>query len=98
MLEENKTVKKARGARVEARVSNEQKALFKHAAALAGRSLSEFMIDSMQQAAGQIVQDQSIIRLSRDEQIAFVELLLDPPEPGARLQQAVAEYRTKTER
>ena len=34
--------------------------------------------------------------LSRNEQIAFVTALLDPPAPGDRLRRAVAAYRQQT--
>lgn len=37
---------KARGARLEARISNEQKALFQQAATLSTRTLSEFVVAS----------------------------------------------------
>lgn len=84
---------KTRNARLEARVPSEQKALFQRAAALAGRTLSEFVIDSTQEAAVKIIQEHELIRLSREEQIAFVTALLTPSEPGARLRQAVDSYR-----
>lgn len=87
---------KTRNARLETRVSSEQKNLFLRAAALSGRTLSEFVIDSTQEAAARIVQEHEIIRLSREEQIAFVSALLNPAEPGARLRQAVENYRQKT--
>lgn len=87
---------KTRNARLEARVSSDQKNLFQRAAALSGRTLSEFVIDSTQEAAARIVQEQEIIRLSREEQKAFVAALLNPPEPGARLRKAVESYRHKT--
>ena len=36
-----------------------------------------------------------VIRLSREEQVAFVNALLTPTEPGARLKQSVLKYRQK---
>ena len=96
MLSTVETSDKTRNARLEARVSSEQKNLFKRAAALSGRTLSEFVIDSTQEAAARIVQEHELIRLSREEQLAFVSALLNPPEPGARLRKAVEAYRQKT--
>ncbi len=90
------TPEKTRNARLEARVPSDQKAFFQRAAALTGRTLSEFVIDSTQEAAAKIVQEQELIRLSREEQISFVTALLNPPEPGARLRQAVESYRLKS--
>lgn len=87
---------KARGARLEARISNEQKALFQQAAMLSTRTLSEFVVASAQEAATRIIDAHESIRLSREEQIRFVSTLLNPPEPSARLRQAGAQYRAMT--
>lgn len=95
MLHIPETQDKPRNARLEARVSSEQKDLFQRAANLTGRTLSELVIDSTQEAAAKIVQAHEVIRLSREEQVAFVTALLTPSEPGPRLQQAVQSYRQK---
>jgi uncharacterized protein (DUF1778 family) len=87
--------RKPRNARLEARVSSDQKDFFQRAATLTGRTLSELVIDSTQEAARKIVQEHEVIRLSREEQVAFVSALLAPSEPGARLQKAVQSYRQK---
>jgi uncharacterized protein (DUF1778 family) len=86
---------KPRNARLEARVSSDQKDLFQRAAEMTGRTLSEFVIDSTLEAAARIVQEHEVIRLCRDEQIALVSALLAPPESGARLKKAVQTYRKK---
>lgn len=85
----------ARAARVEARVTARQKALLQHAAGLSGRSLSEFVIASAQEAAAKLIQEYETLRLTRKEQIAFVTALLQPPTPGARLRKAAAKYRQR---
>lgn len=72
---------KSRGARLEARISVEQKAVLQQAAALSGRTLSEFVVASAQEAASRVIQEHETIRLSRAEQIAFVSALLNPPRP-----------------
>lgn len=87
---------KAKGSRLEARVSNEQKALFQQAAMLSTRTLSEFVVASAQEAAIRIIEAHEAIRLSREEQVRFVEALLNPPGPNARLRQAGANYRAMT--
>jgi uncharacterized protein (DUF1778 family) len=86
---------KSRDSRLDVRASSDQKRLFQHAAALSGRSLSEFLLDSAQESAVRIVREHEVVRLSREEQIAFVSALLDPPEPGPRLARAVADYPRK---
>lgn len=86
---------KPRNARLEARVSSDQKDFFQRAASLTGRSLSELVIDSTQEAATRIVREHEVIRLSREEQVAFVTALLTPSQPGQRLRRAVENYRQK---
>jgi uncharacterized protein (DUF1778 family) len=95
MLNTPETHDKPRNARLEARVSSDQKDFFQRAATLTGRTLSELIIDSTQEAAAKIVQEHEVIRLSREEQVAFVSALLTPVEPGARLKKAVQSYRQK---
>jgi uncharacterized protein (DUF1778 family) len=95
MLNTPETSEKSRNARLETRISSDQKDLFQRAASLTGRTLSELVIDSTQEAATKIVREHEVIRLSREEQVAFVSALLTPSEPGARLQRAVQGYRQK---
>lgn len=83
----------SRGARLEARISAAQKALLQRAAALSGRTLSEFVVASAHEAASKVIAEHAVVQLSRAEQIAFVSTLLDPPKPSARLRRAAAAYR-----
>ena len=87
---------KSRGARLEARISVEQKAMLQQAAALSGRTLSEFVVASAQEAASRVIQEHETVRLSRVEQIAFVTALLNPPPANARLRKAAAAFRKQT--
>lgn len=88
---------KTRGARLEARISAEQKALFQQAATLSARTLSEFVVASAQEAAARIIQAHETIALTRDEQIRFVSALLDAPAPNARCcSKAARKYRVQT--
>ncbi len=98
MLNTPKSQDRPRNARLEARVSSDQKNFFLKAATLTGRTLSELVIDSTQEAAAKIVQEHDVIRLSREEQVAFVSALLAPSEPGPRLKQAVQNYRQQAGR
>ncbi len=92
------TIPKSRDARLEARISATQKARLQQAAALSGRTLSEFVVASAQEAAARIIQEHEAIRLSRTEQAAFVNALLKPPAPSARLRRAAAAYRKQVGR
>lgn len=89
-------IDKSRGARLEARISAAQKTVLQQAAALSGRTLSDFVVASAQEAANRVIQQHESIRLSRAEQIAFVSALLKPPKPNARLREAAKAYRKQT--
>jgi uncharacterized protein (DUF1778 family) len=88
-------LERTRSARLEARIGSEQKAILQQAAELSGRTLSEFVVASAQEAAARIIQEHEAMRLSRAEQIAFVSALLDPPQPSARLRQAASDFRKR---
>jgi uncharacterized protein (DUF1778 family) len=92
LTETTETDAKTRVARLEARMTTAQKALLQHAAALSGRTLSEFVLASAQEAAAKVIQEYETIRLSRSEQVAFVTALLKPRAPNARLRKAVEKY------
>ena len=55
MLNTPETDDEPRNARLEVRVSSDQKDFFQRAAALTGRTLSELIIDSTREAATKIV-------------------------------------------
>ena len=82
-----------KNARLEARITAEQKALIERAAAYAGRSVSDFVVATVQEAAKAVVQEHELLRLNESQSRAFVETLLNPPEPNEALQQASDEYR-----
>jgi len=84
----------ARSARLEARVSAEQKALFLRAATLQGRSLTDFLVSSAQEAAAKTVRDYEMMTLTGRDREAFVSALLDPPAPGKRLRAVARRYKS----
>jgi len=81
--------------RLEARISLKQKHLFQHAANLSGRSLTDFAISALQEAAKNIIQEHAIIQLSLRDQQTFVEVLFAPPKPNNRLLKAAKRYQKK---
>jgi uncharacterized protein (DUF1778 family) len=85
-----------RGARFEARLSPVQKGLLQHAADLSGRTLSEFVLKSAEDAAERLVREHAVIRMTREDQAAFVKGLLDDGNPSPRLRRAAAAYRNET--
>lgn len=87
----------AKTSRLEARVTEEQKVLLQRAAALAGQSLSEFIVNSARDAAMRTIADFELIQLTARERDAFVATLLNPPAPGARLTRAAQNYKKNQE-
>jgi uncharacterized protein (DUF1778 family) len=77
--------RRQKGARLAARVSFEQKALFKKAAAIEGRTLTEFLVGSAQEKAQAIVQAQTFMKLTARDSEILVNALLNPPAPNKRL-------------
>ena len=80
-------------ARLEARLTGKQKALFQHAADLTGRSLTEFVVSSAQEVASRTVREHEVLTLrGRDRQV-FLNALLKPVSSSKRLRQAARRYR-----
>lgn len=75
-------------ARLEARLPRDVHALLKRAADLQGRSLTDFVISSAREAAYRAIGEAEIIELSAADQCAFVEALINPPEPTPAMQRA----------
>jgi uncharacterized protein (DUF1778 family) len=78
----------ARTARIEARISPEALAFVRRAAQIQGRSVSDFVTAAAQDAAQRTIEATQVIRVSLDDQRAFVEAILDPPEPTPALRRA----------
>jgi uncharacterized protein (DUF1778 family) len=82
----------ARNERLEARVSAAQKDLFLRAAELQGRTLTDFVIASVHEAAVRTIEEMQSIQLSAQESRAFAEAMLNPREPTERLKAAARRY------
>jgi uncharacterized protein (DUF1778 family) len=83
--------------RLEARVTREQKELFQRAADIEGRSLSDFLVKSLTEAAEKAIRDRHVMHLTAQETEQFFDALLNPPEPNERLREAARLYRELVE-
>ena len=79
--------------RLEARLSFAQKELIQHAADLMGRSLSDFVISSTQEAARQVIREHKIIALTTKESKNLVHVLVNPPDPNTALEKAQKQHK-----
>ncbi len=80
-------------ARLEARISPDLHALLKRAAELQGRTMTDFVIAAVQEAALKAVEQAEVVRLSLADQECFAQALLSPPEPAPALKRAAERRR-----
>jgi len=73
------TVKDKKEERIDARLTAEAKQQIDQAAALQGRSTSDFMVQAALKEASQVIEQQRIIRLTVDESVALAELMTGEP-------------------
>ena len=79
--------------RLEARISSEQKELLQRAADIQGRTLTDFIISTLQDAAIRAIQEHEMMILSLQDRKVFIEALLNPPSPSAKLRAAAIRYK-----
>ena len=87
---------RTRAQRLETRVTAEQKTLIEHAAALQGRTVTDFVLTSVQDAARRAIEEHRQIELSVRDSQAFVDALLNPKPVNDRLRDTVRRYREAT--
>lgn len=75
----------ALAARLDARITAEEKELFEEAASAKGLTLTAFVTSSAREAAIKVLKEQHVIELGRKDQQAFAEAMLNPAPPNERL-------------
>lgn len=85
-----KTIEKTR---FDTRLTKEQKEFFEYAAAIGGyRSLTEFVLVSVEERAKQIVEDYTKIISSKRDQEIFFQAITEAPKPNEALGDAALRY------
>jgi uncharacterized protein (DUF1778 family) len=87
------TLPPTKSERIEARVTEGMKATVLRAAALEGRSLSDFVIDALAERAERVIQEREILSLNDEARAVFFDALLQPPAPNAAMQRAAERHR-----
>ena len=77
-------------ARLEARISPDLHSMLKRAAELQGRTMTDFVVAAVQEAAQRAIEQSEVIRLSLADQKCFALALLSPPQPSPALKRAFA--------
>ena len=80
-------------ARLEARISTELHATLKRAAELQDRTVTDFVIAAVQEAAQRAIQEAGVIALAVADQERFAHVMISPPKPNAALKRAFARQR-----
>lgn len=80
-------------ARLEARISTDLHAMLKRASELQGRTMTDFVVAAVQEAAQNAITDAEVIRLSLADQECFAQALLSPPKASPALKRAFARRR-----
>ena len=75
-------------ARLEARISPDLHSLVKRAAEIQGRTMTDFVVAAVQDAAHHALEQAEIVRLSLADQERFAQALLSPPKPSPALRRA----------
>ena len=87
-------MKVALASRFDTRLPKEQKEFFEYAASLGGvRTLTDFVLFSVQERAKKIIEDRESILASRRDQDVFFKAIMDPQKPNERLKKTALAYK-----
>lgn len=87
--------RKTRMERIDLRTSANTKQLIVKASALAGVSISTFMVNSAQERAQQMLAQHEALTLSAQDWDKFVSVIDNPPPPNQRLKTAMKKHLAK---
>lgn len=81
-------------ARFDAKIPKVQKELFEYAASLGGfRTLTDFIINTVQEKANAIIQEHNTILASKRDQEIFFDALMNPAGPNQKLRDTAERYK-----
>jgi uncharacterized protein (DUF1778 family) len=78
--------------RLEARIPTHLYEMMERAATLRGLTVTSYVAAVVGEDARRTIEQTDIIRLSRENQIAFAKALINPPEPNAKLRAAAKRH------
>jgi len=84
-------------ARIDFRPTADQKQLFEQAAALQGRTLTDFLVASAEESARATLREYEVIELQGKAREDFIAALISPPAPNAKLQKLAERYAQEVE-
>ncbi|MGH8455372.1 MAG: DUF1778 domain-containing protein [Stenotrophobium sp.] len=87
------TTTTASSARLEARISPQLRNLLRRAAELQNRTVTDFVVSAVQEAALRAVDQAEVVRLTLADQERFARALISPPKANAALKRAFSRHR-----
>jgi len=90
------TISTTKAERIEARITRAQKQMLQRAAEIDGRTLTDFILNSAQAAARQIIHQHELLLLRDKDREIFINALLKPPAPNAKLRRAARRHNQRS--
>jgi uncharacterized protein (DUF1778 family) len=87
------TTVRRRDQRLEARVTSDQRELIERAACVQGRTVTDFVVSALQEAAKRAIADHTVWKLTLEQQKVFMDALTEPPAPNQKLREAYKRFR-----
>jgi len=85
----------AKDARVDIRMSEEHKLILEQAAAIAGQPLTSFVLASTLERARDILDRETVTKVSRRDMNRLLEILKEEDEPGPALRKAAKRFKAR---
>jgi uncharacterized protein (DUF1778 family) len=79
--------------RLEVRCTVDQREMIDKAVELSGRSITDFVLSAVQEAAVQTIKDFETMKLNTQDSLVLAKALLSPPEPNAKLRTAAERFK-----
>jgi uncharacterized protein (DUF1778 family) len=84
--------------RMHIRLDTLSKQKLERAATYAHKSLSDFVLGQALHAADEVIQEHETLTLNEADWEVFLDALENPPKPGKKLTQAIAEHKKRVQR
>lgn len=85
--------RKLKEKRITVRVTDSLKERVEEAANLSGRTLTDFIVQAIQEQADEVIQKHHVLELSLRDMDALVDALENPPNPNSPMRRSVARWR-----
>lgn len=79
--------------RITARVTEELKERVEEAALLSGRTLTDFVVEAIQEKADDVIREQFVLELSERDMEKLLAAIENPPPANDAMRRAIARYR-----